>query len=417
MSSTRPEMTEGSAAVRRLCARCVAALGALVAATAISAPSASAAWAPSVAAWQRGAFVDSLSLAAGSDGRLLASWGYSSRRVSGGVVMSRRPDGAWGAPRTIGTTASRARSNRVTGTGGALQSLTAFGADHVIAIISRRVGRHGERQEWWAGSTTGRLHRAGIVPGRPWTYGTVVAFPDGAAVSGWPEETTPGDKSSNLRPRVVRVATRHDARSAFSTPRRISPKPPPPPYGHGLGPKLSATSLTIATGGARAVAAAWEREGVVEARVSRDRGRTWGDVSRLGPAAHYPSLAVAVSARGTAIVAWTNDDIVGARRLPTVRVAQAHAGQPFSTRVLEDLAVAPSSGSVAVAVRSTTPFAAPLHGYVARSTPAASFGGLEPLPYEGVMSLRVAAVRGGWVAAAVTRRSDGAAVQAAFSAG
>ena len=213
---------------------------------------------------------------------MLAVWSYRlGSGVSGVDAVSRRPDGRWGPRRAFGTLLPVSGSpSRLSGVGSSLSGVAAFGANRWLGLA---IAQHGSAQAlaWWKGTTVGAAHMGGVLPEEPWDVGQVAAFSDGTAVIAWATMRPRRGAGSNLRPRVVVAA--HGAAAGFGKPRRISPLPPAPPYGGGLGPKLSATAVTTAAGGHGTVVVAWQRVGRIEARVSRDRGRTYGPVRYLGP--------------------------------------------------------------------------------------------------------------------------------------
>lgn len=460
-------------------------LATAIAALTLAVP-AHAAWTPPDLVSQTERSIDNLRLAAGSDGRLLASWQFFERRRSGGAVASRSPEGRWEPQRTVGQTTVQAGGRvRATGAGEGLSSIAGFGRNGVVALATNGAAPRTTLQ-WWRGTTSGALRRGGTLPESPWYPGAIAAFPDGAAVAAWTTMRPRAGAGSNLRPRVAVISTRSGAATRFSAPRRISPLPPAPPYGGGRGPRLSATALEIAVGGARMVLAAWQREGRVEARVSRDRGRSWGPLRRLGRSERHPRIGVAISAGGHAVVTWTTRAAAGAERSLVTRVARSNGHGRFRARLLErtpapatipaavadqygpramagfagdtpvvawqgaeaghivvrsaflrsvgdervthrapagqtavlaDLVALPAIGSAALAVQTVGATDRPLHGYVQRAIPGGGFGSAALLPLEAVRSLRLAAVRDGWVIAAVTRGADGDRVQSTVDRG
>jgi hypothetical protein len=184
--------------------------------------------------------------------------------------------------------------------------------------------------------------------------------------------------------------------AGFGAPRRLSPLPPAPPYGHSLGPKLSATSVRAAAGGHGTVVVAWQRVGRIEARISRDRGRSYGPVRYLGPSSEpFPSLNVRVSAAGKVLVVWGARPAQGPARVLVSRAAIAAPGAPFTTRVLErsapldlstpqatDLVVAPT-GAGALAWSTVDRFGTASPGFVAISSAGGPFGATQELPAAG----------------------------------
>ena len=304
-------------------------------AAALAAPASAATWGPPVPLSDTVASTEGVQLVEGSDGRVLAVWSYRlASGVSGVEAMSLRPDGRWGPRRALGTLLPVSGGpSQASGVGSGLSGLAAFGANRWLGLT---VEQHGNAQAlaWWKGNTIGAAHRGATLPEEPWDAGRVGAFPDGRAVIAWTTMRPRRGAGSNLRPRVV-VAARGSP-GGFGAPRRISPLPPAPPYGHGLGPKLSATSVRTATGGGGTVVVAWQRVGRIEARISRDRGRTYGPVRYLGPSSEaFPSLNVRVSAGGKVLVVWGARETQGPTRLLVSRAAIAVSGAPFATRVLE----------------------------------------------------------------------------------
>jgi hypothetical protein len=254
--------------------------------------------------------------------------------VFGVEAMSRRADGRWGPRRAFGTVLPVSGGpSRFSGVGDALGGMVAFGANRWLGLSIAPRGR-AQVLVWWKGPTVGAAHRGGVLPDEPWEAGQVGAFPDGRAVIAWTTMRPRRGARSNLRPRVV-VAAR-GSQAGFGASRRISPLPPGPPYGHGLGPELSATAVRTATGGHGTVVVAWQRVGRIEARISRDRGRTYGPVRYLGPSPEaFPSLGVRVSATGKVLVVWGARETRGPTRVLVSRAAIAAPGTRFATRVLE----------------------------------------------------------------------------------
>jgi hypothetical protein len=314
---------------------------ALAIATTLGAASAPAqTWDAPVALSDTVANTENVQLVAGSDGRVLAVWSYRLASATSGVeAISRRPDGIWGPRRAFGTTlALSGRPAKSAGVGSLLMGTAAYGANRWLGLAGEQFGA--ERLTWWKGTTVGAAHRGGALPETPWETGPVAVFPDGAAVLAWTTMRPRRGAGSNQRPRVVVVA--RGSATGFGTPRRISPLPPGPPYGNNRGAALSATDVTTATGGRGTVVVAWQRTGHIEARISRDRGRTFGRVVSLGPAAEaFPGLSTAVSSTGKVVVAWGSRIKSGATRALDYRVAEAAPGRRFATRVLERTAPLP----------------------------------------------------------------------------
>ena len=336
-------------------------------AAALAAPSSAATWGPPVPLSDTVATTEGVQLVAGADGRVLAVWSY---RLGNGVwgveAASRRPDGRWGPRRALGTVLPVSGGpSRASGVGAGLGGMATFGANGWLGLTTEQHG-NAETLVWWRGTTIGAAHRGGSLPETPWEAGQVAAFPDGRAVIAWTTMRPRRGAGTNLRPRVVVAAL--GSPSGFGAPRRISPLPPAPPYGHNLGPDLSATSVRAAAGGHGTVVVAWQRVGRIEARISRDRGHTYGPVRYLGPSSEpYPSLSVRVSAAGKVLVVWGARVKQGATRLLMSRAAIAVPGAPFATRVLErsaplDLstpqAIAQGGPSTRAAFAGETPIAA-----------------------------------------------------------
>jgi hypothetical protein len=321
----------------------ILAVAALVLGMAVT-PSEAATWGAPIPLSDTVAGTGEVQLVAGSDGRVLAVWSF---RLGSGVwgveAMSHRPDGRWGPRRAFGTVLPVSGGpSRFSGVGDALSGLAAFGADRWLGLSVAPRGR-GQALAWWKGTTVGAVHRGGVLAEEPWESGQVGAFPDGRAVIAWTTMRPRRGAGSNLRPRVV-VAARGSG-AGFGASRRLSPLPPGPPYGNGLGPELSATSVRIATGGRGTVVVAWQRVGRIEARISRDRGRTYGPVRYLGPSPEaFPSLEVRVSAAGKVLVVWGARENRGSARMLVSRAAVAAPGAPFATRLLARSApLAPSA--------------------------------------------------------------------------
>ncbi|HEX5900207.1 MAG TPA: hypothetical protein VFY32_12465, partial [Solirubrobacteraceae bacterium] len=237
-------------------------------AAALGAPSSAATWGPPVPLSNAVAMTEGLQLVAGSDGRVLAVWTY---RLGNGVwgveAASRRPDGRWGPRRALGTLLPVSGGpSQASGVGGGLAAIAAFGANGWLGLTTEQHG-NAERLVWWKGNTIGAAHRGAALRDEPWEAGQVAAFSDGRAVIAWTTMRPRHGAGSNLRPRVVVAALGSPA--GFGAPRRLSALPPAPPYGHSLGPKLSATSVRAAAGGHGTVVVAWQRVGRIEARISR----------------------------------------------------------------------------------------------------------------------------------------------------
>jgi hypothetical protein len=307
------------------------------AATVVLAGSARAAtWTPTTALSDAVAGTDDVQLVAGSDGRVLVVWDFRlGTGVRGVEAVSRRPDGRWGPPRPLGTwvpvTGAPAKG---TGVGDDVSALAAYGANRWLGLAIAQTRGPRESLDWWKGTTIGAAHRGGALPEEPWETGRVAAFHDGTAVMAYTTMRPRRGSGSNLRPRVVVVA--RGSRAGFGATRRLSPLPPGPPYGSGLGPALSATDATVAVGGRATVVVAWQRVGRIEARVSRDRGRTYGPVRYLGPSPEaYPSLAARVSPAGKVVVVWGGRETQGPDRVLVSRAAFAVPGGRFATRELD----------------------------------------------------------------------------------
>jgi hypothetical protein len=307
---------------------------------ALAVPAHAATWESPVALSGGVASADGLQLVEGADGRVLVVWTFRlATGVSGVDAVSRRPDdGRWGPPRALGTWVPRPGAPaRATGVGSTLVGISAYGANRWLGL---GIAQHGleEALEWWKGTTIGAAHRGGVLPEEPWAAGNVAAFPDGSALIAYTTMWPRRGSGSNLRPRVV-VVTRGSS-AGFGPTRRISPLPPGPPYGGGLGPALSATTVTAAAGGRGTVVVAWQRTGRIEARVSRDRGRTFGRIRYLGPSQDaFPRLSVQVSPAGKVVVAWGTREAQGASRTLVSRAAVAAPCHGFTSRLLERSAV------------------------------------------------------------------------------
>lgn len=257
-----------------------------------------------------------LTLTGGLDGSVLATWWQ--REDDRGSVRAawRDPAGAWGAAAPLGPDAiSRPAPLR--------------GA-RMLALGGGDPGVDGGVRAW-----TGR---SGTLPFRDvavgccnWDLPVVDSGPDGDALAAWTWEQPRRGARGNLRPRVVVVA-RRAANGRWGAPRRISPLPPAPPYGGGRGPALSATSATVALGGNRVAVVAWQREGVVEARISRDGGRSFGRVQRLGRTSFgHPRPGVDVGAGGSYAVGWSTAPAKtgGTRTLRSVLATGTRSGRGF----------------------------------------------------------------------------------------
>ena len=302
------------------------ALAIALAATVGAATAPAQTWEAPVALSDAVAGTENLQLVAGTGGRVLAVWSYRLGSGTSGVeAVSRRPDGVWGPRRALGTTlALSGEPPTSAGVGSLLMGTAAYGANRWLDLAGEQFGA--ERLTWWKGNTVGAAHRGGVLPEAPWETGPVAAFPDGAAVLAWTTMRPRRGAGSNLRPRVVVVA--RGSSRGFGRPHRISPLPPGPPYGNSLGPALSATRVTTAAGGRGTVVVAWQRVGRIEARISRDRGRSYGRVLFLGRATEaYPGLAARVSASGKVVVAWGARVADGDQRSLLYRVAEAEPGQ------------------------------------------------------------------------------------------
>ena len=220
---------------------------------------------------------------------------------------------------------------KVTGVGDFLFPVAAYGANRWLGPAIAQGRGAEQRLAWWNGTTIGAAQRGGTLREAPWEAGRVAAFPDGAAVIAYTTMRPRRGAGSNLRPRVVVVA--RGSHTGFGATRRVSPLPPGPPYGAGLGPALSATDVTVATGGRATVVVAWQRVGRIEARVSRDRGRTYGPMRYLGPSPEaFPSLTARVSPAGKVLVVWGGREAQGPTRVLVSRAAIAAPGKGFVMR-------------------------------------------------------------------------------------
>jgi hypothetical protein len=316
-----------------------------IAATLGAATASAQTWEAPVALSDTVANTENVQLVAGSDGRVLTVWSYRLASGTSGVeAVSRRPDGIWGPRRAFGTTlALNGEPPKTAGVGSLLMGTTAYGANRWLGLAGEQFGA--ERLTWWKGTTVGAAHRGGVLPEAPWEVGPVAAFPDGAAVLAWTTMRPRRGAGSNQRPRVVVVA--RGSATGFGTPRRISPLPPAPPYGNNRGPALSATDVATAAGAHATVVVTWQRTGHIEARISRDRGRTYGRVLSLGPTTEaFPALSAAVSPGGKVVVAWGSRVKSGDTRALDYRVAEVAPGGRFATRVLERTAPVPVASFV-----------------------------------------------------------------------
>jgi hypothetical protein len=334
----------------------------------LAAPSSAATWSAPIPLSDTVASTEGVQLVAGSDGRVLTVWSY---RLASGVfgveAMSLRPDGRWGPRRALGTLLPVSGGpSRAAGVGGSLGGIAPFGANGWLGLTTEQHG-NAETLVWWKGNTIGAAHRGAALPEPPWEAGQVAAFPDGRALIAWTTMRPRHGAGSNLRPRVVVAAPGSPA--GFGAPRRLSPLPPAPPYGHNLGPKLSATSVRAAAGGGGTVVVAWQRVGRIEARISRDRGRTFGPIRYLGPSSEaFPSLNVRVSAGGKLLVVWGARESQGPTRVLVTRTAVAVPGGPFALGVLDRSAPLDLSAPLAIAQ-----FGPPTRAAFAGETPVAAW--------------------------------------------
>jgi hypothetical protein len=322
---------------------------------AVAAPARAATWEPPIVLSDVVAGTDDVQLLAGSDGRVLAVWSYRLGNGTSGVeAVSRRPDGMWGPRRAFGTTSALSGGPPVsTGVGSQLLGAAAYGANRWLGLAGEQFGA--ERLTWWTGTTVGAADRGGALPETPWETGPAAVFPDGAVVLAWTTMRPRRASGTNLRPRVVVVA--RGSRRGFGRPRRISPLPPGPPYGNSRGPALSATDVTTAAGGRATVVVAWQRVGRIEARISRDRGHTYGRVLYLGSATEaFPGLSVAISRAGKVAVAWGTRVAVGDERSLVYRVAQVAPGGRVTARELEHTAPLPLVSAVGIDQRGPRVF-------------------------------------------------------------
>jgi hypothetical protein len=313
----------------RLIVALVAALSVIVA------PAGAATWEPPVRLSQPYADTDGLQLVAGSDGRVLVVWSFrSASGLSGVEAVSRRPDGRWGPRRALGAVLPVSGApSRISGAGSVLSGMSAFGANRWLGLSLEQRGRQ-QALAWWKGTTVGAAHRGGAFAEEPWAAGPVAAFSNGDAVVAWTTMRPRRGAGSNLRPRVVVVARGSDR--GFGPSHRISPLPPGPPYGGGLGPALSATIIATAAGGRGTVVVAWQRVGRIEARISRDRGQTYGPVRYLGPSNEsFPLIAASVSKAGRVLVVWGGRERQGLVQSLVYRAAIASPRGAFATREIE----------------------------------------------------------------------------------
>jgi hypothetical protein len=313
----------------RLMIALVAAMGVMVM------PAGAAPWEPPARLSQPYAGIDSLQLVAGSDGRVLAVWSFrSASGLSGVEAVSRRPDGRWGPRRALGAVLPVSGGpSRISGVGGDLTGISTFGTNRWLGLAAEPHGRQ-QALAWWKGTTVGAAHRAGAFAEEPWAVGPVATFPNGDAVVAWATMRPRRGSGSNLRPRVVVVA--RGSQRGFGPSHRISPLPPGPPYGNGLGPALSATVVATATGGRGTVVVVWQRVGRIEARISRDRGRTYGPVRYLGPSTEsFPLIGTSVSKAGRVLVVWGGRERQQGLQSLVYRAAIASPRGTFATREIE----------------------------------------------------------------------------------
>ena len=250
----------------------------------------------------------SLFLTAAADGTVLASWGDGLGRTHASARMSTGP---WAPARAIGPNETTQPSALPGGR---------------VLMASGGVPGASSRVRAWSGRMQAPTLSSRTIGRDPWDLPVVATDPRGRAVSVWTTDTPRKGSGSNLRPRVVMFAAR-TASGRWSSARRISPLPPAPPYGNGLGPRLSATTATVAMGGDGVVVAAWQRVGYVEARISRDGGRSFGRVTRLGRTSFaHPRPAVAVSATGAFAVAWSTASGGDPRTLRSLIATRVRSG-------------------------------------------------------------------------------------------
>jgi len=276
--------------------------------------------------------VDDLQVVAGADGRALSTWRFRIADLAGLHAVSRRPDGAWGPIRTLGTFGLS--TARTTGTGDGLFDLTAYARSRAAGLAVTPGRGRGAALDLWKGNTYGRLTRSTRIAPDPWDVGGLAITPEGATAVTWTWMAPRRGSGSNARPRVVMFRASRTSTGAFSTPRRLSPLPPPPPYGENRGPALSATVPTIGRRG-RTVVVAWQRVGKIEARVSQDSGRTFRPVRRLGTSEQaFPGVTVGVARDRQVVVAWsTVTGTAGARRI-TTRVSAGAPDGPLRTSLV-----------------------------------------------------------------------------------
>lgn len=276
--------------------------GALVLALGLPAGAGAQAWSPAGTIAEGTTNQGLLQLSSLSGGTLLASW-WSRDDPSGLYRFATRPSGGgWAAPRTLGRSIV---SEAVPLRGG--RSLIVAGGDPGTR----------NRVRAFTGTPTAPVQRITTIGHDNWDGPLAAADTAGRAVAVWTWQQPRRGAGSGLRPRVVAVAAR-TAAGHWGPQRRISPLPPPPPYGNDRGPQLSATAAVVAAGGRGTVVVAWQRVGLIEARVSRDGGRSFGRVAHLGTTTYsFPRIGAAVSGRGDIAVGWSTAPRVAGASAPS----------------------------------------------------------------------------------------------------
>ncbi|MGH2979219.1 MAG: hypothetical protein ACRDLQ_06240, partial [Solirubrobacterales bacterium] len=234
-------------------------------------------WSPPESVSSPSLFVSQPQVVFDAQGRGLAIWGWSGPRADrnvpppGGLRLAVREPGAteFGPERTA--------PNFVT-------SPVAYGLSRVLALDSRQRGSDESRI-----SLRARFGRSGGKFGSPRTISTFtqpagppsLAAPNGA-VAAWIANASRGR-------RVVRVALRRSGRG----------------FGRPVTLRGRGRANDVVAGAALGVVfVAWERAGVVEARVKLSSRRSWGPVRRLGDAQPFATTFRVVGAGRRAYLAW-----------------------------------------------------------------------------------------------------------------
>lgn len=211
-----------------------------------------------------------------SSGVAFAAWNRQRGLGDGartGVDVTVRRGGSWAPPRLVGS-GSDARLL-------ALADLDAYGGSRAMALVQRSAGD--ERLLAYLLARSGRVERIErLDSARGISTPQAALNPDGAGVAAWIRRPQRGSAR-------IHAAFRRAGR-AWSAPLSLS--------------EGGAGAAGVGVRGSVAVVA-WQRQGRLETRISRDGGSHWGRTLTLRRGlARQAQISIAVSDRGAIAIAW-----------------------------------------------------------------------------------------------------------------